>query len=171
MAPPETNTRPKNHLLATLADADYALLQPQLQPIDLFLRRHLETPDQPVRDVVFPNAGLVSVVTSAPRGRQIEAGVIGREGMSGLPVVLASDRSPHAVFVQAAGEGLCIPADRLRSAMRKSASLHEHLLRFCCAFLSQTTNTVLANGSATIEERLARWLLLAHDRSDATRSV
>ena len=157
---------PSNHLLRTLARDDYALLRPHLEPLTLALRQKIEEPDQPIEHVVFPNSGLVSVVATAHRSRQIEAGVIGREGMTGVSVVLGSDRSPHATFVQAPGDGFRIPADALRTAIGESRTLHALFLRFCCAFLCQATTTALANGRATIEERLARWVLLAHDRWD-----
>jgi CRP-like cAMP-binding protein len=158
-------TSSSNHLLASLSAGEYALLQPHLETQTLALRQRLEEPDAIIPYAVFPHSGLVSVVASA-ESREIEAGVIGREGMTGIAIVMCTDRSPHEVFVQSAGEGVRISADALRGAIAESRSLHAALLRFCYAFLAQTTYTALANGRATIEERLARWLLLAHDRSD-----
>ena len=84
--------------------------------------------------------------------------------MTGLPVVLGNDRSPNETFIQVEGTGSRIAADGLRQAMRKSASLSRVLLNFVNAFLIQTSHTALSNGTATIEERLARWLLMAQDR-------
>ena len=84
--------------------------------------------------------------------------------MTGLPVVLGNDRSPNETFIQVEGTGSRITADGLRQAMRKSASLSRVLLNFVNAFLIQTSHTALSNGTATIEERLARWLLMAQDR-------
>jgi CRP-like cAMP-binding protein len=93
--------------------------------------------------------------------------MIGREGMTGASVVLGDgDRAPHEVYMQIAGRGVHLPADRLREAIAKSVSLHQVLLRYVQAFLTQTTQTALANGRGKIEERLARWLLLAQDRVD-----
>jgi CRP-like cAMP-binding protein len=96
----------------------------------------------------------------------IEVGIIGREGMTGLGVVLGSDRAQHAVYIQVAGKGMRISADHLREADERSITLHRAMLLYAQAFLAQTTSTALANGRSKIEERLARWLLMADDRID-----
>ena len=88
--------------------------------------------------------------------------------MTGLPVVLGNDRSPNETFIQVEGTGSRIAADDLRRAMRKSDSLSRVLLNFVNAFLIQTSHTALSNGTASIEERLARWLLMAQDRLDGS---
>ena len=98
--------------------------------------------------------------------RPIEVGIIGREGMTGLPVVLGNDRNSNEVFMQAAGEGRCMRASDLRKAIDKSVTLHRSMLRYVHAFLEQATRTAVANGRRKIEERLARWLLMADDRLD-----
>ena len=84
--------------------------------------------------------------------------------MTGLPIVLGNDRSPNETFIQVAGNGLRIAADKLREAISQSRSLERALLGFAHAFMNQTANTALSNGTATLEERLARWLLMANDR-------
>jgi CRP-like cAMP-binding protein len=84
--------------------------------------------------------------------------------MTGLAVVMGANRAPHAIFMQVAGTGHRIAADALREAIEQSAELHRTLLRFAHAFFIQTTYTALTNGRSKIEERLARWLLMAHDR-------
>jgi CRP-like cAMP-binding protein len=84
--------------------------------------------------------------------------------MTGLPIVLGNDRSPHETFMQVAGNGVRIPAPKLREAIAQSRSLELALLTFAHRFLNQTASTALSNGTATLEERLARWLLMANDR-------
>jgi hypothetical protein len=91
---------------------------------------------------------------------QAEVAIVGWEGMTGLPVVLRAGRSPCEVFIQVEGHGQCIQADDLLSAMSQSAALQDTLLRFAHVFTVQSGYT--ANGK--IEERLARWLLMAQDR-------
>jgi CRP-like cAMP-binding protein len=86
--------------------------------------------------------------------------------MTGLMVVLGNDRSPHSTYMQIAGHAQRIAADDLRGAMRESSLLRELLLHYAQAFLTQATHTAMSNGSAKLEERLARWLLMAHDRVD-----
>jgi hypothetical protein len=84
--------------------------------------------------------------------------------MTGLPIVLGNDRSPHETFMQVAGNGVRIPAPKLREAIAQSRSLELALLAFAHRFLNQTASTALSNGTATLEERLPRWLLMANDR-------
>lgn len=84
--------------------------------------------------------------------------------MTGLAVVFGHDRNANETYVQVAGQGQCIRANDLRNAIDKSRTLHGSLLRYAHAFLNQTTRTAVANGLSKIEERLARWLLMAHDR-------
>ena len=100
------------------------------------------------------------------RDQRIEAGIFGRDGMSGTAIVLGSDRSPHETFVQIPGAALRIEADALRDAMGRSQPLRQALLLYVQVLLVQVAHTVLANGSGKIEERLARWILMSHDRLD-----
>jgi CRP-like cAMP-binding protein len=105
-----------------------------------------------------------SVVAVQSNGKQVEMGLIGREGMTGLPIVLGNHRSPHATCVQAPGKGLCIASTELRKATQTSVSLRDSLLKFVQAFGVQTTRTAICNAQSRLDVRLARWLLMAHDR-------
>ena len=155
----------KNKILAALSNADLALLQPHLEPVELEVRKVLEQPNKPIKHSYFIERGLASIVAGNSHKR-LEVGLIGSEGMTGLPIVLGNDRSPHENFIQVAGEGSRIPADKLRGAMRQSRSLEKAFLKFAHSFMNQTANTAFSNGTATLEERLARWLLMANDRLD-----
>jgi CRP-like cAMP-binding protein len=84
--------------------------------------------------------------------------------MTGLPIVLGNHRSPHATYVQAAGSAMCMPATELRSATQSSPSLRDALLKYVQAFGVQTSHTAICNARSTLDIRLARWLLMAHDR-------
>jgi CRP-like cAMP-binding protein len=129
----------------------------------------LEPPNKAIKHSYFITSGLASVIAIGKNGNRLEVGMIGREGMTGLPVVLGNDRSPNETFIQVEGTGSRIAADDLRQAMRESASLSRVLLNFVNAFLIQTSRTALSNGTATLEERLARWLLMAQDRLGGER--
>jgi CRP-like cAMP-binding protein len=155
-----------NRLLLSLSAHDFSLLQPQLEPVPLPVRTRLIEPNTPIEHVYFLEQGIASVVAATPQGRRIEVGIIGQEGLAGIPVLLGTDRTPHECFIQMPGSALRIRADDLRRAVAASASLHQHLLRFVQAITIQTAQTALSNGSHTIEERLARWLLMCHDRVD-----
>jgi hypothetical protein len=85
--------------------------------------------------------------------------------MSGIAVVLGGNQSPHATYVQVAGEGQRITAKELRNAMSASGTLHALLLKYVQVFMVQTAHTAIANARAHIDQRLARWILMAHDRT------
>jgi CRP-like cAMP-binding protein len=112
--------------------------------------------------VYFPQSGIASVVVNT--GKPIEVGLIGREGMTGLALVFGGDRDNNETYMQAAGQGQRMRANDLRNVIERSRTLHSSLLRYAHAFLNQTTRTAVANGRSKIEERLARWLLMAQDR-------
>jgi hypothetical protein len=118
-----------NKLLASLSTSDFDLLEPHLEPVTLGIRKHLEKPNRRIDAAYFPESGFASVVAVQKNGKQVEVGLIGREGMTGLPIVFGNHRSPHATYVQAAGTGQCIPAEKLRSATRDSQSLRDSLLK------------------------------------------
>ena len=154
----------RNRLLASLGARDVARLRVSLRPVDLPLAMVLEKPNEPIEDIYFFESGFASVV--AGNGRRIEVGLIGREGMTGLSVVMGDDRSVNQTFIQASGSALKMSANDLRSAMDKSRTLRSSLLRYVQVFSIQVAQTAVVNGRAKIEARLARWLLMAHDRSD-----
>ena len=153
----------KNRILSRLSAADKALLQPDLEPVDLTLRQVLETPNKAVTHSYFISYGLASIIAKNSHKR-LEVGLIGCEGFTGLPIVMGNDRSPNETFMQVEGNGMRISANKLREAISRSPSLQRALLRFAHEFMNQTANTALSNGTATLEERLARWLLMANDR-------
>jgi CRP-like cAMP-binding protein len=105
-------------------------------------------------------------VATSDDGRRLEVGLYGREGMSGTTLVLGSDRTPHEHFYQVEGSAVLVGADELSGAIERSRPLNRLLLRYVQAFQTQITYTALSNGTYTIGERLARWLLMCHDRVD-----
>jgi CRP-like cAMP-binding protein len=153
-----------NRLLSSLSTDDFDLLEPHLESVTLGLRKNLEKPNRRIDAVYFPEGGFASVVAIQSNGRQVEVGLIGREGMTGLPIVLGNHRSPHATYIQAPGKGKCIPATEPRRATQTSLSLRDSLLKFVQAFGVQTTHTAICNAQSKVDVRLARWLLMAHDR-------
>ncbi len=132
------------------------------------LLRDLERPNRRIDAVYFMEAGVASVVAVQPDGTRVEVGLIGPEGMSGSAILLGSDQSPHSTYMQVAGEAQRISTHELRKAMAASESLHGLLLKFVQVFMVQTAHTAIANARAHINERLARWILMAHDRTRDT---
>ena len=166
MADKAPRARSANRLLAHLSAKDLGLLQPHLVPVDLPVRKPLESRNKPIESIYFVERGIVSVVANGVGNRSIEVGIIGIEGMTGLAVIMGADRSANETYVQVAGHGLEMSAAELRRAIDQSATLHRSLLLYGHAFVTQTAQTALANGRSKIEERLARWLLMAHDRME-----
>lgn len=162
---PTPRTSP-NGILSRLSRQDFRLLEPHLIETELPLRKQLAVRRRRIDEVYFIESGIASVIANGA-GKQIEIGLIGREGMSGLGVVMGDDRSPHDTFMQIAGRGLRISASKLRDADEQSKTLHRTILKYAHSFLVQTSQTALANGRSRIEERLARWLLMARDRMDS----
>lgn len=155
---------PGNRLLKSLSSSDIELLAPHLMTVVLRVPQDLERPNKGIRDIYFPDTGVASVVAINADGSRVEVGVIGCEGMTGVPVVLGNERSPHATYIQVAGRDMRISAGDLRNAMSMSGSLRALLLRYVQTFLVQTAHTAIANARANLPQRLARWLLMAHDR-------
>jgi CRP-like cAMP-binding protein len=162
---PSHSPRPRNRLLAALSPTDLALLQPHLHCLAVAVRHEIERPNRRIDAVYFMNAGIASVVAVQADQTQVEVGLIGSEGMSGTAVVLGGVQTPHSTYIQVAGEAQWIKADQLRKAMRASGSLHAVLLKYVQVFMVQTTHTAIANARAHIDQRLARWILMAHDRT------
>ena len=105
-APAQSSVR--NRLLATLLPTDFRLLETQLEPVPLPLRTRLIEPNTPIEHVCFLEQGIASNIAVLPHGRRVEVAVIGREGLSGTPVLLGTDRTPHECFIQVPGTGLRI---------------------------------------------------------------
>jgi CRP-like cAMP-binding protein len=152
-----------NRLLASLSTDDFARLQPHLEPVSLALRQVLIEPNQPIEHAYFPVQGMSSVTNNSAGGK-IEVGVVGQEGMVGLPIVLGIDQTPYEHFMQIPGHGWRIAVRDLEQAMAQSRSLHRHLLRYVQASHVQASETAFANANSDVEARLARWLLMCHDR-------
>src|SRR6266540_557344 len=159
----------QNRLLGSMPEADRLLLEPHMSFVDLPLKMRLESPHTPIESCFFLSEGIASVVATGRNGKTIEVGLIGREGMTGSVAILGSTQSPDAIFMQVAGHGHQISIRHLKEAMWKSPGLSEILTKFIYSFMVQTSQTALVNGRATIDERLARWLLMAHDRMSAPK--
>lgn len=157
--------RKKNKILAGLSHGDTAALFPMLAAVDLPIRKQLEARNRQIEHVYFLETGVASIVASGGTNHSIEIGIVGNEGMTGLSVLMATDRSPHETFMQAAGHGWRIATADLSQAMAQSVTLRDRMLRYGYALTVQMGYTALANGRYKLEERLARWLLMAHDRS------
>lgn len=156
----------RNRLLALLPSGSRTVLQPHLQRQSMEHGHVMEKPNQSITHVYFPEPGVVSIVAHAPTGMRLEAGIVGPEGMTGLSLLNGADRSPNETFVQIPCRAWSIEVEALRRILRDHREIHDHLLLYAQAFSVQMAQNVLANGRCTIGERLARWILMCHDRAD-----
>jgi CRP-like cAMP-binding protein len=161
-APPRAGIR--NRLLGKLTPGDWALLAPHLEPVTMRERQVIEVPHKPIAHAYFLEIGVASVVAVDSEDHRIEVGVIGYEGITGVPLIMGDNRAQHSTYMQIPGSGHRIAAEKLRAALGESETLRALMLKSAQGFMIQTAHTALANGRAKLEERLARWLLMAHDR-------
>lgn len=155
---------PRNQLLAALSRQDFALLKPHLIHVDLVRLQVLIEPDEEIQYCWFIETGIVSIVAGTVRGDQTEVGLVGWDGMVDVAVLHTLNQSRLRVFVQSPGQAYRIPAAAVQDALQRSETLRGILLRYAHSLLVQVSSTTLANASCTVEERLARWLLMYHDR-------
>ena len=153
----------RNGLLAILSEQDWAHLSPYLQAVKLPFGQTVLAAGGPVDAVLFIEAGMLSMLVTLEDGSQVEAGITGPEGMVGLPLIFGDDHSITDSRVQLGGTALRIGAAELFAAMNASPTLRGLLLRYAQAFLAQVTQTAACNARHPIENRLGRWLLIAHD--------
>lgn len=166
MSHPDQSTS-KNLLLATMLPEDFALLQPHLNRVDLDRGDVLVPANAPVDYVYFPEGGVVSIVSDTPGKGRTEVGIFGKEGMSATALLLGASDTPHESFVQV-GEttALRIATDKYLATIEQSGTLRTMLLRYVQALMIQTAQSAATNAHQRVEARLARWLLMCHDRMD-----
>ena len=157
----------KNELLTALPSEVLSRLLPHLRPVSLLTRDTLIWPDSPIRAVWFVESGWASLVMTLDNGAQAEVGLIGREGMVGLPLVVGVDTTFAQAYVQAKGTALQMDAGAFRQAMEGEPALRERMFRYLKAMTAQTMQTAVCNAHHELDQRLARWLLMAHDRAES----
>jgi CRP-like cAMP-binding protein len=159
------STTPRNRLLAALPPDVLSALRPRLEAVELPLRRVLHVPGKPIEAVYFPETGYVSMLAYLESGDAAEVGLVGREGMVGLPVLLGAECDDIEAMVQNPGTALRIDAAAFREALDRTPALRNLLLRYALVHHGQVARTAACNGRHHIDQRLARWLLMAHGRT------
>ena len=156
----------RNRLLSALPPDNLARLFLKLRAVSLPLRKTLAVPQQPIEAVYFIESGFASVVAQLDDGTQAEIGLIGREGMVGLPLVVGVDTAFAETYIQADATGLQMDAPAFQRELDENPDLRRLLFRYNEAMSAQTAQTAACNGRHDLEPRLAKWLLMAHDRSE-----
>ncbi len=155
-----------NRLLRLLSEADFQRIARHLEPLDLPIKYKLAEVSQTIGYGYFLRSGIGSIVVGSPEGQRAEAGLFGREGWAPPPLAMGSKTSPYDIFMQVAGDGHRIERDALLEAMEQSATLRTLLSLFVQTLTTQTAFTALSNAVHHVDERLARWILMCHDRVD-----
>jgi CRP-like cAMP-binding protein len=152
----------QNILLQQLSTEQIERLR--LQPVDLKLRLVLYEADQPIENVYFVEAGMVSITSDMENGDSAEIGTIGREGLAGGVVLLGANTVPYRYFVQMAGSGYRLPVETLKAECERSENLRSLVLQYQAAFLTLAMQGAACNALHSIPQRCCRWLLMSQDR-------
>jgi CRP-like cAMP-binding protein len=153
-----------NRLLAALPTKEYQALQRQLEEIPLVFEKILYRPLELVSDVYFPNSGIVSLLAGDNERATLEVGLVGREGMVGLNVFLGVSYSINRAVVQGVGSAMKMKGTALRKACNNGGALPLLLQRYSHSVMTQITQSAVCNQFHSVDARLARWLLMTHDR-------
>jgi len=158
------NRKVANTLLAALPGKNYRRLLSGLEPVTLNFGDVLYEPGQKIRYVYFPGNSLVSLLTLVDDRLALEVGMVGREGMVGLPLALGADVSLVRALVQGAGTAMRMKSARFSREIRKSPQLQQGVHRYANALMAQVSQTAACNRFHVVVARLARWLLMTRDR-------
>ncbi|MGH9377961.1 MAG: Crp/Fnr family transcriptional regulator [Terriglobia bacterium] len=155
-----------NKILLSISDDEYRRIRPHLEFVDLPHHLSLHEPREKLEFVYFPNRGLVSLVVATQEGREVEAGVVGCEGVVGTALAVGLYRSPLREVVQIEGNGFRISALALQATLQAAPELQMSLSRYAVLQGMQVAQTAACNRLHELVQRLARWLLMAQDRVD-----
>ena len=153
-----------NHLLAALPRKDYQKLLRVLEPVKLAYEEVLYEAHAPIRYVYFPNDCFVSMLTTVDTDKAAEVGLIGSEGMVGVPVALGIAVSPFRAVVQGGGAAMRMKIADFRRDFSESAALRRELFLFTHLLMIQIAQTAACNRFHVVTQRMARWLLMTRDR-------
>ena len=147
-----------------MAPDDFVSLWPHLTYVPLARGEPLIEQDQTIHHAWFIDQGIASVVAASAHGHQTEIGIVGWDGLVDLATVHGSDRTSHRCFIQLPGSAYRLSSAVLQAELDRSSTLRGLLMSYAHSFMTQIAGTALANASYTVEQRLARWLLMCHDR-------
>jgi CRP-like cAMP-binding protein len=157
------NSAIANRLLTNLPKAEYQRLEPHLEPVSLSLDEVLYEPKQPIESVYFPDRALVSLVSILEDNHISEVGLVGREGVVGIPVFLGGNFTINRAVVQLAGTAIKLDAEILKTEFNRGGELQRRLLLYTQVLFTQVSQMAAGKSCHTIEKQLARWLLTVQD--------
>jgi CRP-like cAMP-binding protein len=155
----------QNHLLAALPEKVYKRLIPHLESVDLPSMEVLYEGGEPLTHVYFPSNGLISLLVVMEDETPIEVGLIGNEGMFGVPVVLGMNATPTRALILMPGSASRMKAQVLREELERCGALQDILQRYTHALFTQVSQSAACISSHELYQRLSRWLVMTHDRA------
>ncbi|MBB3318180.1 MULTISPECIES: Crp/Fnr family transcriptional regulator [unclassified Rhizobium] len=155
-----------NTLLRTISAQTFGRLAHGMERVDLPTKHVLVEDSVPPDYIYFLESGLGSMVVTSSDDEAIEVGHIGREGASGMHLMLAIEGAPGRTFMQVAGSGIRVPASLFMKAVTEDEETRAFFLRYFHTTVVQLSHSALANARYNMQERMARWLLMCHDRLD-----
>jgi CRP-like cAMP-binding protein len=160
----EASPQAVNQLLAALPDAEYQRLVPYLESVSLPLKQVLHKAGESIEYVYFPHRAIVSLIATPEKGSKVEVGLVGNEGVVGIPSVLGDNIATTTAMVQVADSGMRMEASLLKTEFGQGGVVQSLLLRYTQALYALTLQNAACNRLHQIDERLARWLLLVCER-------
>jgi CRP-like cAMP-binding protein len=160
----EASPQAVNRLLAALPDAEYQRLIPHLEQVPLPLKQVLYEVGEPIEYVYFPHRGIVSSLSTMEDGSMVEVGLVGNDGVIGIPAALGDNIATTTAIVQIPGSGMRMKASVLKTEFGRGGSLQSLLLRYMQALFAFVSQNAACNRLHHLDGRLARWLLLVYDR-------
>lgn len=155
-------------LLNAIPTAEFLKVVPSLKAVEMKRRDHVWQPGSQIFSVYFPETAMISVVSTMENGSTAEVGVIGGDGMTGIPILLGAGASPSEAFVQVPGEALRMPSVVFLRMISRSPRARALLYRYAYVFLHQISRSAACNLFHTVRERCAKWLLMTWDRVGET---
>jgi CRP-like cAMP-binding protein len=155
----------KNRILAALPSNEYNVFAHNIEHLNLSYGKVLYDFGDEIRYVYFLNSGMGSLLSVTEDGAIIEVGMVGNEGMLGMPIIMGMQIMPYRVTMQVAGTAMRVRAGLVKQVFDQNGVLYRLLLRYTYTLLAQITQSALCNHFHTVEERLCRWLLTTRDRT------
>ncbi len=154
----------RNRLLATLPRHEYERLLPRLKIVPLPKGKTIYELGDHVRNAYFPLNGMLSMLSITEDGSTVEVAMVGNEGLTGLPLILKTQRMPFRVMVQLPGNAMMMPGNVLTEEFNLGGNFQLRLLQYAHTLVTQIAQSAACNRFHSVEKRFCRWLLIARDR-------
>ena len=165
--PPTQRVSAVNHLIEALPSSDRRRMLGECETVEQAFGDVLYTPPERLSHVYFPITSFISLIMPIDAAASLEVGLIGNEGMFGIPLALGVDVSPVRAIVQGAGSALRMHAVPFSRELKRSSALQREIDRYAFVHMSQLAQTAACTRFHVVEARLARWLLMTQDRAHA----